>query len=93
MMTLIENENGCLKYEFFNGEPLLHLNLHRWNKSLYIEYLQIWEVALDVFREKGYRRVLIAIPAWDKKLIKFEQMFGFKKVNELAGVLFMERIL
>lgn len=89
--TLLKNEFGHLEMELWNGEPLLHLTLKKWSKSLYLMYKDIWRVLLSSFKEEGYYRVLIAIPSSDKKLIKFEKMFGFIPVCEKEGVLFMEK--
>jgi len=44
---------------------------------------------MEELKEQGHKEVFVLIPTTDKKLIKFEKMFGFTPVKELNGVLLM----
>lgn len=83
--TLVKNEFCHLEYELVQEKPFLHLQIYKWSKELYNEYLKEWCEVKKWFKEHGYNNLWVAIPADDPKLRKFEEMFGFKIVYEQAG--------
>ena len=82
--VLIDDVNGKVEYEIVMGQPFFHLKVHKWSKELFKEHLKTWFKIKTWFKQQGYDVLWVAIPN-DEKLIKFEQMFGFKLVYEMNG--------
>lgn len=93
MKTLIDNEYGHLKYEWWEGYPLFHLELYKWSKSLYKSYLQVFDYVLAKFKDNGVTQVFVAIPDNDQKLLKFEKMFGFEVDQHAHNVYILKKVL
>ncbi len=72
-----EDEDGYLKFKRYGDNIFAHSEIFKWSKSVYIKALTIWEVAKEELAQKGFDSIYVAIPVNDKKLIKFEKMFGF----------------
>ena len=89
--VLLENEYGKLEGELFLGQLFLHLTLYKWSVNLYKVYREFFDNYLPVLRRMGFTKVYVAIPKDNKKLIKFERMFGFEPEHDLAEVLIMSR--
>lgn len=89
--TIIDNEDGTLEIQKVEGEVLIHLSLNKWTKEKYKEYLVIFESFLLELKESGVGRVFVCIPSSNKKLVKFEKLFGFKELLEEDGNLLMYR--
>lgn len=72
-----DDADGLLKFEYFDNKVFAHAIAKHWNKSIFLKFQAIWHVAKEELLEKGYKEIYVIIPAEDKKLIKFEKMFGF----------------
>jgi hypothetical protein len=88
--TYLEDEDGKLTFQFEDGKVFAHAIAKKWNKSIYLKFQDVWYVAKEELREVGYDTIYVLIPADDKKLFKFETMFGFKLVGKKDNVLLME---
>lgn len=91
LRPIVDNECGRLQYEFIDGLPVIHLMVWKWSKEKYKDFLAIWREVLDYFNDEGHETVYCIVPSRDKKLIKFERMFGFTDLFEADGILVMER--
>ncbi len=81
--TVIDNEYGKLDIEIKDGEfPFIHLELHKWSKEIYKEYLGVWAEIRQTMKDKGFTDLYCIIPM-EEKLHKFECMFGFTTVTPL----------
>lgn len=81
--TVIDNESGRLSIEIKDGEFLfIHLELKRWSKDFYKEYLITWEYIKQELKDRGFKDIYCIIPL-DPKIHKFETMFGFETIVEL----------
>jgi len=89
--TVLKNEYGHLEYQVFKGAYFVHLTLHQWSKSLYKKYLIVFEMWLLDLAEDGIEDVFVIIPDNDKKLYKFEEMFGFKEIKRNDSAILMAR--
>jgi len=89
--TIIDNEFGHLQYEIDpEGNYFIHLSLDKWSKTLYKEYLIIFYNWLArIKQENNINHVFVVIPENDKKLYKFEQMFGFNEIKKQDGDILM----
>lgn len=76
-----EDVDGYLRFEFADDKVYAHAEVTSWNKRMYIKCLAMWAEAKRELKELGYNDVFVIIPADDKKLIKFEQTFGFTLVS------------
>ncbi len=84
-----EDEDGTLKFQHHMGRVYAHAVTNNWNKRVYMKCLDVWHVAKEELKEAGYNEVFVLIPADDKKLIKFETIFGFKPVKQINNALLM----
>lgn len=84
-ITLIDNEFGHLEYELLKDKPFIHLKIYKWSKNMYVEYLKAWHIIKCWFKNQGYKDLWVSIPTDDPKLLKFEEMFGFRVVHEEFG--------
>lgn len=83
------DEDGVLAFELFDGKVFAHAKAHNWNKSVYLKFQDIWHVAKEELSISGHKEVYVIIPADDKKLFKFETMFGFKPLEQRENMLLM----
>ena len=83
------DEDLILAFELFNGKVYAHARALNWNKSKYLKFQDIWHVAKEELNNSGHKEVYVIIQADDKKLFKFETMFGFKTVKQQDNVLLM----
>jgi len=81
MYVAVEHEHFTLSIEFTEGLPFFHMELRKWSKDLYREYLGIFGEVLEFLKGKGFKEVYVVIPK-DKKLLKFENMFGFSILDD-----------
>jgi len=79
---IIDNDDGLLEIEMVDDMPFLHLKIHKWSKSKYVEYLAIMQDLRNRLSDKGFKYVFANIRKGDKKLYKFLLMFGFLTVAE-----------
>ena len=84
-----DDEDGNLVFQHYEDRVFAHAKVHNWSKQVYLKCLNVWYVAMEELKEQGHKEVFVLIPTEDKKLIKFEKMFGFTPVKELDGVLLM----
>jgi hypothetical protein len=86
--TVVDDERGTLKLEFFRGMAFLHLDFRlplagmRAAKELFPDVKRIL-ARLD------YRRMYVIIPEGNDKLYKFEQHFGFSEEKRAGGQILM----
>ena len=84
-----DDEDVSLSFQYYEDKVFAHSTSRRWSKSLYYKYKDIWHVAKEELLEKGYKEIYVIIPAGDKKLFKFETMFGFKLIKQIDNLLLM----
>lgn len=72
-----DDHDAFLRFEFADDKVYAHAEVSSWNKRVYIKCLAIWSEAKRELKELGYNDIFVIIPKDDKKLIKFEQTFGF----------------
>jgi hypothetical protein len=84
-----DDEDVTLAFQYVENKVYAHATSKKWSKSLYEKYKAIWYVAKEELSEIGYKEIYVLIPSDDKKLFKFETMFGFKPVTQQDGVLLM----
>lgn len=81
--TVIDNEYGKLDIEIKDGEfPFIHLELHKWSKDIYKEYIEVWAEIRQEMKDRGFKDLYCLIPM-EEKIHKFECMFGFTTVTAL----------
>lgn len=83
------DEDGILAFQKYEDKVYAHAKAHKWNKSVYLKFQDIWYVAKEELSEAGYKNVYVIIPADDKKLFKFESMFGFEPLEQRENMLLM----
>ena len=86
MIQLIQEDYGELRYEIWNGEPLLHATVQHWSPSLFKEMRELLEDIKVYFKEEGFTRMYVAGKSGNVKVQKFWGMFGFHKAIEEDGV-------
>jgi len=87
--TFWDDEVGTLTFQLHEGAIFAHATAKQWNKSVYQKFQDIWYVAKEELLNSGFKEVYVVIPSGDKKLFKFETMFGFKPVKEVDNMLLM----
>jgi hypothetical protein len=75
--TFWDDEDGKLEFQYVENKVFAHATAKRWNKSVYLKFQDIWYVAKEELKEQGYNEILVFIPDNNKKLFKFQCMFGF----------------
>jgi len=90
-VTVLKNDYGHLQYEIFNDAYFIHLELYKWSKELYKKYMVMFEEWLLGLSDSGVNSVFVLISDNDKKLYKFEQMFGFEEIHREGGAIIMAR--
>lgn len=89
--TVAETDAFTIEIEMFEGMPFFHLNLRKWSKDIYKDGRLLFEEICFKLGELGHPAVFVAVPVDDKKLIKFEKMFGFEEIEVMYGVQLMGR--
>jgi hypothetical protein len=84
-----DDEWGTLKFQYVENKVFAHAIAKQWNKKVYLKFLDIWHVAKEELKEAGYNEIYVVIPDNDKKLFKFEVMFGFRVLHQVDGLLVM----
>ena len=87
-MILVSNNTLDISYDLVDvGEgkqvPYIHTTVHSWSKDIMMN--EIWPVVIDslsVMREKGYDYVYTTSKHSNRKVRKFQEMFGFKMFYE-----------
>ena len=71
------------------GSLLLHLTVfeNKWNKSKLKEWLEDWEKIKFHLKQKGYDEIYTIVPKTDIKVNKFQKMFGFIPILEVADAI------
>lgn len=88
-----DDEDGYLAFQYVGNMVFAHSELKHWNKTVYVKAQLVWECAKKELAEKGYKDIFVSIPLGDKKLVKFEKMFGFLPIAEKDGLLLMGQSL
>jgi len=83
--TLIEDATMHLEAEEREGFYFLHLELFTWSKEFFKIYREMFEDIKELFRAEGEDTLYIIIPDNDKKLLKFERMFGWEILAHCKG--------
>ena len=66
--TVIDNEYGKLDIEIKDGKfPFIHLELRKWSKDVYREYLEVWVEIRREMRDRGFTDLYCLIPMEEKK--------------------------
>lgn len=84
-----DDEDGYLKIQWHEGKPYAHAEIFNWSKASYYKALEIWEATKQELAEQGVSEIFVIIPEEDKKLIKFEKMFGFQPITTHNGAMYM----
>jgi hypothetical protein len=84
-----DDKDVTLKFEYYEDRVFAHAQAYNWSKSVYLKFKDIWYVAREELLEAGFKEVYVAIPADDKKLFKFETMFGFQTIKKHENILIM----
>ena len=83
--TLLDTEEVEFEIEVIEGKAFIHLALHKWSHTYFKKYREIFEGVKPFLKAQGFHTVYVAIPDNDDKLLRFELMFGFKIIEQLAG--------
>lgn len=86
MIQLIKEDFGELRYELFNGQPLLHTTVSDWSPEVYREMKKYLLDIRQYFKEQGYKTMYVSGRVLDKKVQKFWKMFGFTEIVREDGV-------
>lgn len=90
MFNIFWNDSDVLlKFEYFEDKVFAHAEAYNWSKSVYLKFKDIWYVAKEELLAQGYKEIYVLIPVNDKKLFKFETMFGFKPIKKWDNILMM----
>lgn len=84
-----DDKDITIKFEYHEDKVFAHAQAYTWNKSMYFKFHDIWHVAKEELLEAGFKEIHVIIPADDKKLFKFETMFGFKPIKKHDNILIM----
>lgn len=84
-----EDEDGYLKFEFFEDKVFAHAKVNSWNKKIKIKCLAMWEEAKTELRKLNYKCIYVVIPDNNVTLYKFEKTFGFNTVMQKDNTLLM----
>lgn len=87
--TFWDDEDLTVSFQLFENKVYAHATSKQWSKSKYLKYQDVWHVAKEELFNSGFKEVYVIIPIEDKKLFKFETMFGFKPVKETNNMLLM----
>lgn len=87
--TFWKDEDVELKFEFADDRVFAHATVTNWNKSKYKKFVSIWLAAKEELSNNGYLEIFVAIPDNDKKLYKFEQLFGFSEIAHVNNMFLM----
>ena len=80
-----------LKLEINEGYYFLHSEVTRWSHNIFKRYLDILSHALIQLNDLGVNDVYVCIDSDNKKLRRWEEMFGFEAIREHEGHLLMHR--
>jgi len=79
---VVDNEYGKLELEFYQGIPLLHLDIYQWSHNiLKTKLLPIWCSFLREMKDGGHNVVLAVIPITAAKKQKLCYLFGMHEAN------------
>lgn len=82
---IYETEDAFLDGEISAGCMFLHVEVkaEKFTKSMYKEFLAIWVEVMEQLKQKGIDFVYSCIPK-DKKILKWQQMFGLSPIAEVG---------
>jgi hypothetical protein len=82
MVTLVDNEIGCIKGETHPELGLVvHVDIYKWDKESFKQAQKIWMDFVDMCQHKGIETIFAGIPKTDKKNEQFALMFGFEPTD------------
>ena len=95
-VVITTDDMATLEYEAApSGVVMVHLTVHNnvWSKAKYKEWKKRWEqIKLDT-KEQGIDELFTLVPNNDKKLNKFQRVFGFSLMLEFSDAnLYRQRI-
>jgi hypothetical protein len=78
--TIAENDSCKVDIQMIDGKPFFHAEVYKWSPDVYKEMkLAFEELMIDLYK-RGYYAVFAFVPH-DKKIIKFDKMFGFEEIE------------
>jgi len=80
-----------LEIEWYVGQPFFHVQVNEWSPGYYKWYKHLFKDILSELKDEGVPKAFVLIPNNDKKLLKFEQMFGFDIVVDLGNAYIMSQ--
>lgn len=92
--TLVELDEMLLEGELHHGNMFLHFEFkgEKFTKSLYVDFLEIWDITINSLKERGINEVFSFIPK-DNKIAKWQEMFGLTLLIEFEDNYLYRRIL
>jgi len=87
--TLIKDDTMHLEVECTEGFYFLHLQLDVWSKDFFKVYKEMFEDIKQIFKDENVDTLYIIIPDDDKKLLKFERMFGWEILTHCKNTFIM----
>lgn len=79
MWVLRHDDDALYQAQIVGGHVFMHTEIYNWSVSKFKEYKQCWKATLEEFADMGIEAVFVLIPDNDKKLLKFEKMFGLRE--------------
>ena len=92
MYDIVSNEYMKVSYDVIEGKPLIHAEVYQWSKDILMK--EIWPLALysySYLASLGYDTVYTSHLHSDTKVRKFQEMLGFKYLNENTDGAIMSR--
>lgn len=92
--TLVDIDDALLEGEYNTNSLFLHVTFKApsFTKTMYLDFLEIWELTINALRQKGVSEVFSLIPK-DAKTIKWQKMFGMELFLEFKTHCLFRRVL
>ena len=90
MLTVVDDERGTLKIEFWEGLAFLHSSFRKPIAAMR-HARAIFPQVLAWLKRMGHEHCYVAIDPADSKLHRFERGFGFADMCMFNGFLIMAR--
>lgn len=92
-ITIREDEFGKLEIETYEGDIFFHLELYKWSKDLYKQYMEYFNTLLEELKMRGLKEVFAIIKSTRLKEIRLIKMFGLVPVFEQDNIIILKRVL
>lgn len=94
MEILVDDDKMLLKVEWYQGIPILHLEVRKWSHNLLKKYFfPQWIKIQDYLKGRGANVVLALVPSGEEKIIKFHSIMGMHTAVEQDGYVVSRRWL